>query len=188
MLRGCTSSGAPHPTSLPSLQWARSADVFSPEAAGRLFGLLGAGATLGQLLGSLAARFLARAPLLGGGDGSPSLLPLLASAACLELAGQAALRYRLVKPSGGSSSNGGSLSAAAAEGGGQPGPDNRSPLSKAGSGGKQTVASSKGSTSPLNPSSSGGIAKPGGWTVRLMGRTLEGLRLIRCDLSVLFER
>lgn len=175
----------PHtpPPLSPLLQWARSADVFSPEAAGRLFGLLGAGATLGQLLGSLAARFLARAPLLGGGDGSPSLLPLLASAACLELAGQAALRYRLVKPSSGGSSNGGGLSAAAAEGGGQPGSGSRtsSPLSKAASSGKQTVASSKGSSSPLNPSSSGGIGKPGGWTGRLTGRTLEGLRLIRCD-------
>lgn len=77
--------------------WARSADVFSPEAAGRLFGLLGAGATLGQLLGSLAAGALARAPQLGGGGGSPSLLPLLLSAAAFELGGQAAGRYRGVK-------------------------------------------------------------------------------------------
>lgn len=31
-----------------SAMWARAADVFPPEAATRLFGLLGAGATLGE--------------------------------------------------------------------------------------------------------------------------------------------
>lgn len=78
--------------------WARSADVFNPEAAGRLFGLLGAGATLGQLVGSLAAGALAGAPVLrGSGGAGPSLLPLLVSAAALELAGQAAGRYKVVK-------------------------------------------------------------------------------------------
>lgn len=171
------------------LQWARSADVFSPEAAGRLFGLLGAGATLGQLLGSLAARALARAPLLGGGNGSPSLLPLMASAACLELAGQAALRYRLVK-SGSSKSNGGSSAAVAAEAGGASSPSSRhaSPASKGGGGGKPAAPSGTGANNSLNTSSSGSVGKPGGWTGRLMGRTLEGLRLIRCGFSVMTGR
>lgn len=153
--------------------------MFSPEAAGRLFGLLGAGATLGQLLGSLAARALARAPLLGGGDGSPSLLPLLASAACLELAGQAALRYRLVKPSA-TISNGSSSQFVAAEAGkpSQPSSRQASPLSKSSSGGKPATTGSRSPSSLLHSSS---VGKPGGWTGRLMGRTLEGLRLIRCD-------
>eukprot|EP00887_Chlorella_sp_A99_P000869 scaffold5.g869.t1 len=78
-----------------SMMWAKAADVFPPEAATRLFGLLGAGATLGQLVGSLAAVALARAPLLRpGGAHSPSLLPLLLSAGLLEVAGQCVLRFR----------------------------------------------------------------------------------------------
>jgi hypothetical protein len=38
-----------------SAMWARCADVFSSEAASRLFGVISAGATVGQLVGSLTA-------------------------------------------------------------------------------------------------------------------------------------
>eukprot|EP00191_Tetraselmis_sp_GSL018_P007155 CAMPEP_0177603260 /NCGR_PEP_ID=MMETSP0419_2-20121207/15403_1 /TAXON_ID=582737 /ORGANISM="Tetraselmis sp., Strain GSL018" /LENGTH=423 /DNA_ID=CAMNT_0019096991 /DNA_START=306 /DNA_END=1577 /DNA_ORIENTATION=- len=38
-----------------STMWSRIADVFSPDAGARLFGLIGSGATLGQLFGSVCA-------------------------------------------------------------------------------------------------------------------------------------
>lgn len=157
--------------------WARSADVFSPEAAGRLFGLLGAGATLGQLLGSLAAGALARAPALGGGDGAPSLLPLLVSAGMLELAGQAAARYRLhAKPAG---SRAASPSVGAAGGlsddvegacgnGKLLGPGDEAAGSKA-------AAAGSGRTGML---SSRHRSNGGSLLNQLLGRTLEGYRLI----------
>ncbi len=90
-----------------SAMWARAADVFSAEAGTRLFGVLGAGATLGQLCGSLlAAQLAGRAPwpnralghALGGRGGGPSLLPLLPSAGLLELAGLCALRFAPAGP------------------------------------------------------------------------------------------
>ena len=194
-----------------STLWARSADAFSPESAGRLFGLLGAGATLGQLLGSLAAGAMARAPLLGGGGGSPSLLPLLVSAAMLELAGQAAGRYHRVRPSGGSSSSGGAATSplmaavavdaeglarqATATGAGSSRSGSKaggaSSLARLGSGkasGLQEAADgSAGKSSPsaaangsLKPSSGSRVTKPGASLLdQLMGRTLEGYRLIR---------
>jgi hypothetical protein len=191
-----------------STLWARSADVFSPESAGRLFGLLGAGATLGQLLGSLAAGAMARAPLLGGGGGSPSLLPLLASAMMLELAGQAAGRYHRVRPSSsggsatsplmaavavdaeglarqatatpaGSSSSGSKpvgVSSVARLGGGK-----ASGLQEAADGSARKSSPSAASNGSLKPSSGSRVTTSGGSLLdQLMGRTLEGYRLIRC--------
>ncbi len=167
--------------------WARSADVFSPEAAGRLFGLLGAGATLGQLLGSLAAGALARVPVLGGG-GAPSLLPLLASAGMLELAGQAAARYRLQgKPAG--SGGGSSPPTSAVRVGGEDveevdGPQSSDAQSKAPglagatSGGKAGGGGAAGGGSAVRGLQRGG-AGTGSLLGHLLGRTLEGYRLIR---------
>ncbi|KAL4425483.1 hypothetical protein ABPG75_009499 [Micractinium tetrahymenae] len=169
-----------------STLWARSADVFSPEAAGRLFGLLGAGATLGQLLGSLAAGALARAPVLGGGGGAPSLLPLLASAGMLELAGQAAARYRLQgKPAGSSGALMSPTSAARessddVEEAGSSGSGHSKALGKSSpaAGGKAAAgAALSGSAGRLGARRSGG----GSFLDQLLGRTLEGYRLIRAS-------
>lgn len=183
--------------------WARSADVFSPEAAGRLFGLLGAGATLGQLLGSLAAGPLARAALLGGGGGSgaPSLLPLLASAIMLELAGQAVGRYRLgPKPGSTNGSSGGSMGISPgspkrregavgaasslsddveARSGGQPGASLAKQHSSR-AGGPAGSMRSKAGGAGLGQRQSGGSLLD-----QLMGRTLEGYRLIRCACLIM---
>lgn len=165
--------------------WARSADVFSPEAAGRLFGLLGAGATLGQLLGSLAAGALARAPVLGGGGGAPSLLPLLASAGMLELAGQAAAQYRLQgKPAG--SGGGPSLPMSTVRVGAEDeeevdGGDAQSKapgLGGAASGGKAGGGGPAGGASAVRALQRGGGAS-GSLLGHLLGRTLEGYCLIR---------
>ncbi|KAJ7518541.1 hypothetical protein O6H91_21G073400 [Diphasiastrum complanatum] len=67
-----------------SALWTRLTDVMSSEAASRLFGFIGAGATLGQLAGSLFAVALAKlGPLL-----------LLLSALSMELAAQCASYVR----------------------------------------------------------------------------------------------
>lgn len=159
--------------------WARSADVFSPEAAGRLFGLLGAGATLGQLLGSLAAGALAKVRVLGGGGGAPSLLPLLVSAGMLELAGQAAARYRLQgKPAGGGSASP---------------PERGSSDDHVEAGGSDSVYKPPGLGGAVTGSKVAGVRTGGegtgalgskhgsssGIVERLLGRSLEGYRLIR---------
>ena len=60
----------------------------------------------GQLAGSLAAAVLARAPVLRSRPDAPSLLPLLLSAALLELAGRCALRF---KPTAAAAGQGGPL-------------------------------------------------------------------------------
>ncbi|KAA6417728.1 MAG: hypothetical protein FRX49_12314 [Trebouxia sp. A1-2] len=79
-----------------STLWARAADVFDSSAASRLFGFLGAGATIGQLAGSLIAAAWASIPSfsLAGGPSShpdgPPLAPLLLSAVLLETAGRMA--------------------------------------------------------------------------------------------------
>lgn len=152
--------------------WARSADVFSPEQAGRLFGLLGAGATLGQLLGSLAARALARSSLLGGGASSPSLLPLLASAAMLEAAGQAARCYRLPGRHGSGATS--PLAAVAVDAMlREPSATDLARLGSSKSG--SPAATGRGSLS-RRPGSG---ALPGSPLDRLLGQTLEGYRLIR---------
>lgn len=65
-----------------SAMWARLADAMTSESGTRLFGFIGAGATMGQLLGSLLASLLA-----GGG---PALLIL--AAIFMELAGWCALK------------------------------------------------------------------------------------------------
>ncbi|KAG0564917.1 hypothetical protein KC19_8G149900 [Ceratodon purpureus] len=64
-----------------SAMWARITDVMTSEAGARLFGFIGAGATLGQLVGSLLAVGLARlGPVL-----------LLVAALMMELAARCAL-------------------------------------------------------------------------------------------------
>lgn len=181
-----------------SALWARSADVFGPEQAGRLFGLLGAGATLGQLVGSLGARALAKAPVLGGGGGAPSLLPLLASAGMLELAGRAAQHYRL--PGGGHAAGGGGapLASLAAADEAQRGSGSSSSLmqrepsmtdlARAGSA-SRGVSPVAGTGSPrwLSSKAGGGGDKgrrpprPPSPLDQLLGRTLEGYSLIRWE-------
>lgn len=65
-----------------SALWARLADIMSSEAGARLFGFVGAGATLGQLVGSIFAVIFARfGPFL-----------LLLSALFMEFGAQCALR------------------------------------------------------------------------------------------------
>lgn len=79
-----------------STLWARAADVFDSSAASRLFGFLGAGATIGQLAGSLTAAAWASIPSFSlAGDPSshpdgPPLAPLMLSAVLLETAGRMA--------------------------------------------------------------------------------------------------
>ena len=136
--------------------------MFSPEAAGRLFGLLGAGATLGQLLGSLVARALARAQVLGGGAAAPSLLPLVASAGMLELAGQAARRYRLVRPLA-AAAEAAALSAVEAGKRGSPG----------------AAGSAKGLAAGASGRGSSSRALGDGLRELLVGQALEGYRMIR---------
>jgi AAA family ATP:ADP antiporter len=64
-----------------SAMWARVTDIMSSEAGTRLFGFVGAGATLGQLIGSLLAVAMAHlGPVL-----------LLVSALMMELAARCAL-------------------------------------------------------------------------------------------------
>ncbi|KAH7289962.1 hypothetical protein KP509_30G025900 [Ceratopteris richardii] len=65
-----------------SALWACLADIMTSEAASRLFGLVGAGATLGQFVGSISAVFLTRF--------GPSLL--LLAALFMEFGAQCALR------------------------------------------------------------------------------------------------
>lgn len=161
-----------------SALWARSADVFSPEQAGRVFGLLGAGATLGQLLGSLAARTLARARWLGGGAGSPSLLPLLASAAALELAGQAARRFRLPGRNGSGATS--PLAVVEVQAEGLPREPSATDLARLGSAKAATSSAAAGGTSKAGARRAG--ARPDPPLDRLLGQTLEGYRLIRCWL------
>lgn len=155
--------------------WARSADVFSPEQAGRLFGLLGAGATLGQLLGSLAARALARARWLRGGTDNPSLLPLLASAAALELAGQAARRFRLPGRSGSGTAS--PLAVVEVWPEGLPREPSATDLARLGSAKSGSSASAAGGSSSKAKARSGATGSP---LDQLLGQTLEGYRLIRC--------
>ncbi|KAL6771711.1 hypothetical protein ACKKBG_A27510 [Auxenochlorella protothecoides x Auxenochlorella symbiontica] len=73
--------------------WARASDVFTPEAGTRLFGVLGAGATTGQLVASLLAAGAARLPVVV--VGGVSLVPMLLSVCCLEAAGQLMSRVQL---------------------------------------------------------------------------------------------
>ena len=146
--------------------------MFSPKAAGRLFGLLGAGATLGQLVGSLGAGALARAPLLGGGS-APSLLPLLASACMLELAGQAVGRFRLAPRRSSSPIPAGStddVEEAGTVAGSASLAASISP-SKADKAAPRAVVAGAGGSSSSSRSSS--------VVQQLLGRTLEGYRLIR---------
>lgn len=79
-----------------STLWARAADAFDSSAAARLFGFLGAGATLGQLAGSITAATWASLPALTPAS-TPSSTPtgppfamLLVSASLLEAAGRLA--------------------------------------------------------------------------------------------------
>ncbi|BDA46374.1 hypothetical protein COCOBI_08-4660 [Coccomyxa sp. Obi] len=81
-----------------STMWARMADVFGSEAGTRLFGFLGAGATCGQLAGSLVATVWASALRSRGGSGAQIVAPMLVSAAALEVAGRIASRLRRLSP------------------------------------------------------------------------------------------
>ncbi|CAL5227576.1 g10572 [Coccomyxa viridis] len=76
-----------------SAVWARLADVFGSGASKRLFGFLGAGATCGQLAGSLMAAMFARMLKAGALHALPvagmQACPMLLSALLLEGAGQA---------------------------------------------------------------------------------------------------
>ncbi|KAK9906792.1 hypothetical protein WJX75_008123 [Coccomyxa subellipsoidea] len=80
-----------------STMWARMADVFGSEAGTRLFGFLGAGATCGQLVGSLLATAWASA-LRSRGSSGQIAAPMLVSAAALEIAGRIASRLRRLSP------------------------------------------------------------------------------------------
>jgi hypothetical protein len=116
--------------------WATCADVFSPNAAARLFGCISAGATLGQLFGSLVAvgiSHMAAAAAAGGGSkgrsgdregDAPVLGLLLASVGMQLLAAWLAPRIRRSAPPesargsmAGSSSCGGLSSARASSSG-----------------------------------------------------------------------
>eukprot|EP00884_Botryococcus_braunii_P013643 jgi/Botrbrau1/2227/Bobra.101_2s0055.1 len=83
-----------------STMWARMVDVFSSESATRLFGFLGAGATCGQLVGSILSAVWAAMARFGAGDdvkGRGAILqiaPLLLAAVLLEGAGHAASQLR----------------------------------------------------------------------------------------------
>jgi len=97
--------------------WAMAADVFTNiESSQRLFGLLGAGATAGQLIGSILASYLvARSSKIfnsnstsGGGDddnnknsttAGASMLPLVVSSLLLEVAGRLMLQVKPPSPS-----------------------------------------------------------------------------------------
>lgn len=70
-----------------SAVWARAADVFTSQEARRLYGVVGAGATAGQLIGSFLAGHLSHISTFAVGN-SPSLAPLLISAVLFELAGR----------------------------------------------------------------------------------------------------
>ncbi|KAF5834138.1 hypothetical protein DUNSADRAFT_9298 [Dunaliella salina] len=81
-----------------SCMWARCADVFSSEAASRLFGLISAGATAGQLVGSLTAMAVTRtAPLLS----LPMCMVIPVAAGLMYMAALLSIMVR-----GGSNSNG----------------------------------------------------------------------------------
>jgi hypothetical protein len=184
-----------------STLWARSADIFSPAAASRLFGLLGAGATLGQLLGSVLAAPLAAMPLLRSAGG-PSLLPLLAAAAALELAGQAAARYRVSRNA---ASDPVPLEDVAVHAAGQARHPSVGAARGHSSGGLAPIVSKVGpdpyysmktmdtpdeSGTPSKAAASSqlsrrpGFHSAGGWLDQLFARTLEGYRLIRCDVGL----
>ncbi|KAK9845484.1 hypothetical protein WJX81_007618 [Elliptochloris bilobata] len=87
--------GAANLVAISSL-WARVSDVFSSDAGLRLFGLLSAGATCGQMAGSLAAGAFHLLLRRHGGAMAPALqpAPLLAAAALLVAAGRFAARLR----------------------------------------------------------------------------------------------
>lgn len=80
-----------------SVFWARSVDVFPMEAGRRVFGVMGAGATLGQLLASLAVPHLLISSRLRSASGV-SLLPLVGAAVLLECAARCAARYGPATP------------------------------------------------------------------------------------------
>ncbi|KAL3148605.1 hypothetical protein ABBQ38_014033 [Trebouxia sp. C0009 RCD-2024] len=77
-----------------STLWARAADAFDSNAASRLFGFLGAGATLGQLAGSITAAAWASLPAPTPASwpshtpAGPPFAMLLLAAALLEAAGR----------------------------------------------------------------------------------------------------
>ncbi|KAK9817839.1 hypothetical protein WJX72_002918 [[Myrmecia] bisecta] len=80
-----------------STMWARMADVFTSDAATRCYGFLGAGATAGQLAGSVLSaawtHYLKRNSRSGAG-GWLQTLPMLVAALLLEAAGRMAFRLR----------------------------------------------------------------------------------------------
>uniref|UniRef100_A0A7R9YTZ2 ADP,ATP carrier protein n=1 Tax=Chlamydomonas euryale TaxID=1486919 RepID=A0A7R9YTZ2_9CHLO len=78
-----------------SAAWARCADVFAPEAAARLFGVVSAGATVGQLAGSLVT-----AGVAGARVGTPASGPLygLVLASALLMYGAAFFAAKVQRP------------------------------------------------------------------------------------------
>lgn len=74
--------------------WQRFADAFAPEAATRVVGVVGAGATFGQVLGSLATAGVSRYAR----DTGPPMWLLLVAAACYEAAGRLAAALVPVQP------------------------------------------------------------------------------------------
>jgi hypothetical protein len=79
--------------------WSRCADAFSAEAARRLYGVVSAGATLGQLFGSLCAVALTSAANVAPASSSPSAgggahAALLLAAGLMVLGGQLGSRVR----------------------------------------------------------------------------------------------
>ncbi|GAB4816937.1 hypothetical protein N2152v2_003983 [Parachlorella kessleri] len=168
--------------------WARAADVFTAEAAARLFGILGAGATLGQLVGSLVAASLAKAPLLRPTPGSPSLLPLLLSAALLATAGQCAVRFRvgsshLPSARAAAGPTGGLAAAAPASSRSQARGGSAGPGSSWRANPDTVLVSIDGEASPTKPlagrlsSGKGGAARGVLWRTAL-GSSVEGFNLI----------
>ncbi|GMH44274.1 hypothetical protein BSKO_12208 [Bryopsis sp. KO-2023] len=82
-----------------SAMWARCADVFSRDAAVRLYGFIGGGATLGQLLGSFTARCIAKSRQAQQKDDvDPPAVLILISAGAISLAAMASQRVRPVEP------------------------------------------------------------------------------------------
>ncbi|GAX79612.1 hypothetical protein CEUSTIGMA_g7053.t1 [Chlamydomonas eustigma] len=78
--------------------WARCTDVFSSEAASRLFGFISAGGTLGQLVGSLVTAAVAKIAA-GKKDGGPVHGLIFFSAVLMYCA--AFLSSRVLRPGGG---------------------------------------------------------------------------------------
>jgi len=79
-----------------SIMWSRLADVFGPEAGARLFGVIGAGATAGQLVGSLCAGLISSVASMYSAQSSAVTMPqlLLCAAVMMLQAGKHAARLK----------------------------------------------------------------------------------------------